>query len=236
MTLLRRFVIIFCIFCFVSSINAYGIVRNHKNPDEDYINLGSNFNNIVRIETENSFGSGIILNDNTIITSAHNLKFKKNIKIIDQYKEIRPQNIIYHKNKDIVILKTLENLNVNKVIQFYNGNYKNETFIIVGYGYTGTGQTGAVLRDFKKRAGNIVCNEQNGDFCECLFKDYDGLETEACAAKGDSGGGVFFEENLAGIITYVTGKGGDGVADSSYGDKTAFIPINTIEEWILENL
>jgi len=236
MKIFKTSIIFFLLFFVYTNQNIFAIVRHTNVPDKKYIELSDNFNNIVRIETDSSYGSGVILNNHTIITSAHNLKFKKNIKIIDEYIEIEPINIIYHKNKDIALIKVNQNLNVNKNTNIYNGDYKNKIFTIIGYGFTGTGDIGATTRDFKKRAGHVRCLEQKNDFYECLFSADDDLEAPACAAQGDSGGGVFSGECLAGIITYVTGKGGDGIADSSYGDRTAFIPINSIEEWILENL
>lgn len=239
---MKLFVKILCtiIVLLGSMSNSLGIVRDHKKDDSAYLELANNFDNVVRIETDNSFGSGIILNKNTIITSAHNIRYKNNIKIIYKNQEIVPINIIYNKYRDAVILKTKEKFNQNTSL--YNGDYLNNTFIIVGYGYTGTGITGSDLnfRDFKKRAGYIKCTNFKKDFYECLFLDDNNELPMACAAGGDSGGGVFFKNDesglLAGLITYVTGEGGDLKGDSTYGDRTAFIPINALEEWIIENL
>lgn len=223
------------IFIFASIMSdSYGIVRHHKVDDKEYIKSAEKYMQLVRIETNNSFGSGVLVNPTTIITSAHNLKLKQNIKIIHNYQEIIPKTIIYHKNLDLAIIKikSLQDLS----LELYSGNYIDEAFVIVGFGYTGTGQTGARERDFKLRSGQVRCTQLKGDFCECLFDSESDLERPACAAKGDSGGAVFAGDSLAGIITYVSGQGGDGNADSTYGDKTAFIPIVRFEDWLIENL
>lgn len=214
---------------------SYAIVRNHQIEDQFYLDLGKKYDSVVMIETETSFGSGVVLNQSTIITSAHNVKFKKNVKIVYDYKEIIPYNIIYHKNKDIAILKFKDEIKTQN-LEMYHQEYNNEIFDIVGYGCTGTGLTGAAVRDFKKRAGRVRCSDFKNEFYECEFKDYDDIEGEACAAGGDSGGGVFKDNKLAGIITYVTSNGTDSRGDSDYGDYTAFIPIKDIEGWIVENL
>lgn len=219
----------------VYSYNAYGIVRNHKIDDQLYIDLAKKYNSVVRVETDNSFGSGVAISKNRIVTSAHNVKFKNNIKVINDYEEILVYDIIYHKDLDIAILKINKNLD-NHTDGFYNTKYIGKEFDIVGYGYTGTGLTGASTRDFKKRAGVVRAESFKREFVECPFVSEDDPSMGACAAKGDSGGGVFSQNKLAGIITYVTGEGGDRAGDSTYGDRTGFIPINQVEEWILENL
>lgn len=227
---------ILCSLFIIASIvsNSYGIVRHHKIEDNEYTKSAEKYTQLVRIETNHSFGSGVLINPTTIITSAHNLKLKQNIKIIHNYQEIIPQSIIYHKNLDLAIIKikSLGELS----LELYSGNYQDEAFEIIGFGYTGTGQTGARERDFKLRSGYVRCSQLKGDFCECLFDSESDLDRPACAAKGDSGGAVFAGDSLAGIITYVSGQGGDGNADSTYGDITAFIPIVRFEDWLIENL
>lgn len=225
---------------FCATNNSSAIVRHHLRDDSEYKKLAVNFDNIIKIETDNSFGSGVILNNNTIITSAHNTRYKNNIKIIYKNQEIIPIKIIYNKYKDAVILKTKEKL--GQQTSLYTGEYSDRVFIAVGYGYTGTGLTGCDfnLRDFNRRAGYLRCTSFKKDFYECLFSENDNELPMGCAAGGDSGGGVFFKNDeswmLAGLITYVTGEDGDLKGDSTYGDRTAFIPINSLEEWIIENL
>lgn len=216
--------------------DSYGIVRKDDTNDSEYLNLGKQFESVVRIETDNSFGSGVLLDSNTLITSAHNIKHKRNIKIVIEYTEYLPKKIVYHKDLDLAIIK-ITNINQdNFKLELYTQEYLNKEFIIVGYGFTGVGSKGYSIRDFKKRGAVVVCSALKKGFGECVFMRDDGIQVGGSAAPGDSGGGVFKDNKLAGIITYVTGKGGDGKGDSSYGDRSAFIPINLAEDWILENL
>lgn len=214
---------------------AYGIVRKDIVEDKLYLDLGEQFESVVKIETETSFGSGVLLNSDTIITSAHTIKHKINIKIIINYTEYTPIKIIYNKDYDIAILKLNKQIKT-KNIALYKQNYINNTFIIVGYGYTGVGSKNTRVRDFKKRGAEVRCTALKKCFAECPFIPDDDLGVGGCVSNGDSGGGVFRDEQLAGIITYVTGKGGDGIGDSTYNDSSAFLPINLIEEWIVNNL
>lgn len=219
--------------CFSDS---YGIVRKDDTNDSEYLNLGKKFESVVRIETDNSFGSGVLLDRCTIITSAHNIKNKKNIKSIVEYTEYLPKKIVYHKDLDLAIIKINDISQEYIKLELYTKEYLNQEFIMVGYGFTGVGSKGYSIRDFKKRGAIVTCSVLNKGFGECVFLKDDGIQTGGAAAPGDSGGGVFKDNKLAGIITYVTGKGGDGKGDSSYGDKSAFIPMNLAEDWVLENL
>lgn len=231
-----KFLVVLLFIAMCAFSDSYGIVRRDDVDDSLYLELGSQFESVIKVETETSFGSGVLIDSNTIITSAHNIKHKKNIRVIINYVEYVPNKIIYHKDLDLAILKIQNLYAANAKLELYNGQYINETFIIVGYGFTGTGSKGHVVRDFKKRGAKVTCSSLNKGFGECLFVKDDGLDTAGCVAPGDSGGGLFKDKELAGIITYVTGKGGDGKGDSTYGDKSAFIPINLAEDWILENL
>lgn len=226
-----------CLFFFLVSINSYGVVRKDKISDEKYISLGNNFACVVRIETETSFGSGVVIDSDTVITSAHTVKHKRNIKIVINYTEFFPDKIVFKEDLDLAILKLKQpNIKTACITEFYSNQYLNENFVIVGYGFTGTGSIGARVRDFKKRGAEVRASKINKGFVECLFSSDDDLELGGCAAKGDSGGGVFKDNKLAGIITYVTGKGGDGFGDSTYGDRSAFIPVSAFEEWLINNL
>lgn len=227
--------IFICLFIISLISPAHAIVRKDTVLDSCYLELGKQFESVVKIETETSFGSGVLLDTNTIITSSHNIKNKKNIKVVINYVEYIPYNIVYHKDLDLVLLRINNKIHKDKT-ELYKDQYLNEKFIIVGYGFTGVGSKGYALRDFKRRGAEVRCQVLNKGFGECTFLSDDDLELGGCVAPGDSGGGVFKDNKLAGIITYVTGKGSDGKGDSTYNDKSAFIPINTIEEWIIDNL
>lgn len=232
---MKKIAFFMMLFCILSQ-NNYAIVIDHRYSQQQYIEYANQYPNIVKIETDSSFGSAIAIDSNTILTSSHTLKNKKNIRVIINQIEFNPVSIVFNKTFDVAIIKITNKLVKLEKLKFYNRDYINQEFTVVGIGKSGTGLTGAKILDFKKRAGRILCSSINKGFGEAVFDQEAPIELNACVAPGDSGGGVFKDDELAGVITYVTAKNGDNNGDSDYGDSTGFILIRDIEEWILENL
>lgn len=127
----------------------------------------------------------------------------------------------------------------------------------VGFGVTGNGYTGFDHSDYQRRAGtNIIDDlwslEGNGD--QIIWADFDHPDNpsynlfeypdfsfddlasvlEIMAAPGDSGGGVFIEENgsvyLAGIHSFGGDYNGDGIW--GYGDFYGSTRVSSFLGWI----
>jgi hypothetical protein len=132
---------------------------------------------------------------------------------------------------------------------------------IVGYGFTGTGLTGAQGgTGGTKRAGTNdfdVLGSSATVHDNYLLADFDNptsaadnsfgsstpLALEYSAAPGDSGGGVFISDGevqrLAGIVSF--GEDGpvtspDGVPNSDYGDLMGFTRVSLFNDWIDEHV
>jgi hypothetical protein len=102
-----------------------------------------------------------------------------------------------------------------------------------GYGMSGTFSTGSVRSDKKKRAGsNIICRSER-DVLVCNLKDKR-TALEFMIAPGDSGGGLFINNKLAGINSFVMAA--DGKTDSDYGDECAHTRISKFLDWIRKNM
>ncbi|MDZ4261779.1 MAG: trypsin-like serine protease [Pseudomonadota bacterium] len=142
--------------------------------------------------------------------------------------------------------------------QLYTGN--NEWLSLsasVGFGYTGNGDTGMQYVDYQSRAGtNIVDDlwslEGSGDQIlwsdfdhptdatynafEFLGVDFDDLATvlEIMIAPGDSGGGVFIQEDgqiyLAGVHSFIYDVSNNGVF--GYGDAYGSTRVSGFVDWI----
>jgi hypothetical protein len=116
----------------------------------------------------------------------------------------------------------------------------------LGYGMTGTGQTGATTLDGQKRGEqNVIDQVQNS---RLLVSDFDNpakpgssrngssqaLPLEGLIAPGDSGGGMFVEttagELLAGVNSFVGSY--DGKTNSSYGDISGQTRVSAFNAWI----
>lgn len=122
----------------------------------------------------------------------------------------------------------------------------------VGFGMTGTGLTGAVTYDGKKRAGQNVVDYIDpvnkvfySDFdapdgSEMQY-DYDGdgiadsdpnpLGLEFLIGPGDSGGGVFVDDVLVGINSLIWSPT-DNQPDADYGDLSGHTLVSTFADWI----
>ncbi len=131
----------------------------------------------------------------------------------------------------------------------------------VGFGVTGNGETGMTHIDYVRRAGtNIIDDlwsvEGNGqqiiwsDFdhptdssfnvFDFPFADLDNLATvlEILVAPGDSGGGVFIQEDgqvyLAGVHSFIADVRNDGIF--GYGDAYGSIRVSSFGDWISDKL
>lgn len=129
--------------------------------------------------------------------------------------------------------------------------------ISIGLGRTGNGLTGDMEMDYKRRAGtnyidDLLSNEGNGhqimwaDFDHPTdpsfnYKDYPDLtfddlasSLEIMVAPGDSGGGLFIEDDgnfyLAGVHSCVGDINGDGI--SGYGDTYGSTRVSSFTDWI----
>lgn len=125
-----------------------------------------------------------------------------------------------------------------------------QTATYVGYGCTGTGETGYSSGTYgTKRAMQNVLDFTANRYYNSLYdfwsnrlilSDFDNpnsstaLDLEGCVAPGDSGGGVFATLNG---VTYLVGVNDivmytDGTFDSSYGDKSGCASVCEYADWI----
>lgn len=140
--------------------------------------------------------------------------------------------------------------------EFYTAtNEVGQTGTIVGFGRTGTGLTGDTEPAGTKRAGQNVWDKAGtflGYTSDVLLADFDNpdnrfdswfglrkpIALEYCAAPGDSGGGMFLADGgtqkLAGIVSFVAYRDGDG--DSDYGDAMGVARISSHLGWLTASL
>jgi len=146
---------------------------------------------------------------------------------------------------------------------FSNSNELGQTATIVGFGATGTGLSGAQPNTAgTKRAGNNIVDiagtqstpgsilsigndrmlaidfDQPGNPSASTLGDSTPLDLEYLPAPGDSGGGLFLEQDgemlLAGVTSLTSTL--DGSVNSSYGDRAAFTRVSPFLTWIEETI
>ena len=128
----------------------------------------------------------------------------------------------------------------------------------VGYGATGTGLTGANEPAGSRRGGQNIIDERfsfGGDGAQILFSDFDhptdpsynafdfagvdfddlAIEREYSIASGDSGGGLFIEEDnqlfLAGVHSFGVDANNNNIR-SDYGDFYGSTRVSSFASWI----
>lgn len=213
--------------------------------DSKYIDYGSQFSYIAHIsglthEDEPYFASGVAYSDNIIITAAHVLSATKNQTISINNKNIDIDYIIIHSKYeaknfgyyDIGLIKLKEPIGLDWYPELYKEkNESGKICSLSGFGMTGTFKTGAVMSDKNKRAGsNIVDGIDRGMLICTPSINIKKTELEFLIAPGDSGGGLFIGNKLAGIHSCIMANGHK--AKSDYKTESGHTRISDHIQWI----
>lgn len=142
---------------------------------------------------------------------------------------------------DIALLKLKSAVrNVTPAALFYGFNEDLKKGTYVGFGSTGTGLTGEIQNDGNKRAGEntIGLGSRLGYSNRVLVSDFDApyyanpydplsipQNLEYNIAHGDSGGGMFINNRVAGVNSFITGQ-------AAYGDISASTRVSSFTNWI----
>lgn len=187
------------------------------------------------------YGSAVVIKPHWVLTAAHLVNNAVEHTILrddgTEYplptaiipKEYDSKNVGYY---DLALCYSPKDFKLAFYTPLYTAtDEKGKAATISGYGITGTFQTGGVLADGKKRAGHnkidsgeravLVCSPSVGRAR---------LPLEFMIAPGDSGGGMFIGNSLAGINSFVMAT--DKKPDSSYGDESAFTRVSLYVNWI----
>lgn len=220
-------------------------------PDSDYINYAKEFKFVYRVcGTYNDGGlycaSCVAINKHWFVTAAHVVENSKMCVVHrgDVDEAFIVKKIICHDNfdtkkfgiGDIALLQVEEDIGLD----FYPGLYdkddeKDKLCSIAGYGMYGTFLTGLKHSDDNMRAGSNYIDETEKDLLICsptAGKSKTKLEFIICS--GDSGGGLFIGNDLAGINSCVVTS--DDKPDSSYGDIGCHTRISKYVEWIKQTI
>lgn len=133
---------------------------------------------------------------------------------------------------DIAILRLNQPIN----LEFYPELFTEDNEItkicsISGFGHTGTLNTGYynTKYDGKKRAGSNIIHSIDRHLLICSSNDR-ATSLEFLICPGDSGGGLFINQKLAGINSCIFAP--DGNTNSDYGDTSGHTRISIFAEWI----
>lgn len=224
-----------------------------ETPDHKYIEYGKEFKSIGKIcgEYKNGTlfcGSCVVISPNTILTAAHVVENYKTLKVILEDKDYEITKCIWPKEfdnnlfgkSDIAICYSKDPIKLD----FYPSLYEAEDEVgkectLSGYGMKGTFNTGATSSDLQKRAGSNKIDYIEKDMLMCSPskpQDKDKTALEFLIGSGDSGGGLFIGNKLAGIHSCVMWETKDkNATNSRYGSESGHTRVSKYRKWILDN-
>jgi hypothetical protein len=217
--------------------------------DNEYVKYAQDFNYVGKlcgtyIDGSKFCASGVAIDDHHILTAAHVVKDSKSCFIYFDDKEFCLTDVTIHKDFDTKFGVADIAIAYSKTpfgLKFYPPLYSDtdeigKTCSISGYGITGTFKTGAFFSDQKKRAGSNVIDNIQDDILICspsTTSDKTRTSLEFMIASGDSGGGLFIGEKLAGINSCVMAI--DRSPKSKYNEESGHTRIQKFIPWIKEN-
>ena len=190
------------------------------------------------------YGSLAIIRPHWALTAAHVTTGAHNHTAYKDNKAEYPLRIFVHPDfddeiigyNDIALCYSAKDFQLD----FYTPLYTEQDEVgkditMAGYGLRGTFRTGAVVSDGKKRAGQNTIDSISRAVLTCSASLGAGLDSkkkplEYMISPGDSGGGMYIGDKLAGINSFLMAV--DKVPDGTYGDDSAFTRVSLYVDWI----
>lgn len=230
----------------VLTTSCFAGTRTPTKSDQKYLDYGADgFECVVPITGSCSCGknhtfhaSAVVIREHWFLTAAHVVKDTSEVKIKIKDKLVSLTKVFVHKDfeksqlgfDDIALGYCEEKIELNFYPELYkNKDEENKIVSICGYGMHGTFSTGAITSDGLKRAGSNRIARCEKNVLVCTLNDLN-TELEFMIASGDSGGGLFIGNKLAGINTFVMAD--DGKPNSDYGDECAHTRVSLYIDWI----
>jgi len=221
-----------------------------KTPDQKHVDYGAKFECVARISCrenksgKTAYASCVAVSPRWVVTAGHVVADSSDWKVILlNGKTVKIEELIIHEEfkeaslgfNDIAVGKCEEDLGLSFYPALYAGDDETGKVVsICGYGVTGTFSTGANLSDGKRRAGSNTIDHCERGVLVCSVGSGIKTELEFLIAPGDSGGGLFIGNQLAGINSFLMVEGRSPA--SKYGEESGHTRVSLHREWIHERI
>lgn len=240
--------------CIIYSVFLFGLLISGicagtidpKTPDSQYIKYAKDFHCVgkihgVSIDNIDFYGSCVALNNNTVITAAHIVREMKDARVSINNRTIKISKTIQHplfdkdgKQKDIAICLLEAEIELNWYPELYtNKDESKKICSLAGYGITGTFDSQIRKGDQIRRAGSNQIDKISENLLVCTASsDKSRTSLEFLICYGDSGGGLFIENKLAGIHSSIEHISINGIKQNDYRTTSFHVRISDNIEWI----
>lgn len=226
--------------------------RDPETPDEKYLEFGKAFPAVVRfkanikckdpkctVKEHAQYGSAVIIRPHWIMTAAHVVLDTTEPEAIFSGESFPLPRVIPHKefadNKfgyhDVALAYSPKAFKLDFYSPLYTASDEvGKAITISGYGMQGTFHTGCQHSDGLRRAGHNKIDSSSQSFLVCTPSRSGKFPLEFMIAPGDSGGGMFIGNKLAGINSFLMAT--DKKPDGTYGDESAFTRVSLYADWV----
>jgi hypothetical protein len=224
--------------------------RDPDIADQRYLEYGKKFKSVVRFrslgkEKEKHYASAVVIKPHWVLTAAHAVhETTEPAVLMNDDKDAYPiAYILPHQSFDYAAPGNHHDIALGYSkkdfgLEFYTPLYANTDEVnklatLAGCGLHGTFETGHVFGDTQRRAGSnyiervqdsvLICNpsRNSSDNKSAL---------EFFISPGDSGGGLFIGNELAGIHSFVMARGRS--PNSKYGEESGHTRVSLYVDWV----
>lgn len=224
--------------------------RDPEIADQHYINYGKKFKSVVRFRAvgktqEKQYSSAVLIKPHWALTAAHaTFDTAAHTVLMNDDKDAFPlEYVLTHQrfnptapgnHHDIALAYSEKDFG----LEFYTPLYTNTDEVgklatLAGCGLHGTFETGHTFVDTQRRAGSNYIESIQDSVLVCNpSRNLTDKKTsmEFFIAPGDSGGGLFIGNELAGIHSFVMARG--HAPKSKYGEESGHTRVSLYADWV----
>ncbi len=236
--------------CLLFCVNGLAGTTDPYVSDTKYVEYGKKYECVLPIagiygdKLNSSFrASCVVIDEYHILTAAHVVNgsitqhvLKDNkaypCSIVAIHAKYNPKVLGKH---DIAIARLQRPIKLDFYPELYDKKDElNKICGLAGFGHFGTYAEGFKNSKFdnQRRAGSNIISSIRDNVLVFSVQDQPSTSLEMLICPGDSGGGLFIDQKLAGIHSFVSAT--DGKADSNFKDDGCSTRISVYNDWITE--